>query len=36
MYPRLLRWLGENKITIEQGRIFHEQVPIDAPLRFDA
>ena len=36
MYPQVLRWLSERKISIEKGRIYNEQVPINAPLQYDA
>ena len=34
MYPAVLGWLGERKLTIEGGRLFHEQAPLQAPLLF--
>jgi phosphoribosylglycinamide formyltransferase-1 len=35
MYPLLLRWLSEGKLTIDNnGRIHYEQTPLDHPLQF--
>jgi phosphoribosylglycinamide formyltransferase-1 len=36
MYPQVLRWLGEEKLTIEGGRIFYEQTPIEQPIVFNS
>lgn len=36
MYPQLLRCLSEARISIEGGRIFHQGMPLDTPLQFDA
>lgn len=36
MYPEVLRWLSEGRITIDEGRLFQQEVPLDAPLQFDA
>lgn len=35
MYPRLLQWLAEGRITIDGNRIFHDRKPLSAPLRYD-
>lgn len=33
MYPLLLRWLSEGKLNIDtEGRILHDQVPLDKPI----
>jgi len=32
MYPRVLYWLGNGKLRIHNGRLFHDQVPLDTPL----
>jgi phosphoribosylglycinamide formyltransferase-1 len=37
MYPLLLRWLSEGKLTIDNtGRIHYEQIPLDQPIQFTA
>jgi phosphoribosylglycinamide formyltransferase 1 len=37
MYPLLLRWLSEGKLTIDDnGRIHYEQTPLDQPIQFTA
>ncbi len=34
MYPRLLQWLAEGRITIDESKIFHDCNPLSAPLRY--
>lgn len=34
MYPRLLCWLSENKITITKNQVLHGQVQLEKPLEF--
>ena len=34
MYPRVIGWLGEGKLAIRDGQVFHEQAPLEAPLQF--
>jgi phosphoribosylglycinamide formyltransferase-1 len=35
MYPLLLRWLSEGKLIIDDnGRIQHEQTPLEQPIQF--
>jgi phosphoribosylglycinamide formyltransferase-1 len=34
MYPRVIGWLGEGKLAIRNGQVFHEQAPLEAPLQF--
>ena len=37
MYPQLLRWISENKLSIDtNGRILYEQTPLEAPLLFNS
>jgi phosphoribosylglycinamide formyltransferase 1 len=36
MYPRVIGWLGEGKLVIRNGQVFHEQAPLAAPLQFDS
>ena len=36
MYPQLLSWLSEKRLTIDKGRILNEQVPLEKPLQFGA
>ena len=36
MYPRLLGWISENKLSIDtDGRILYEQSPLEEPLVFN-
>lgn len=32
MYPQVLYWLGNGKLRIDDGRLYYEQQPLDAPL----
>ena len=32
MYPRVLYWLGKGELRIDNGRLFFQQRPLDAPL----
>ena len=34
MYPAVLSWLSENKLTIEGGQVLHEQALLEQPLVF--
>jgi phosphoribosylglycinamide formyltransferase-1 len=34
MYPRLLSWLSENKLTITKNQVLHDQVVLEKPLEF--
>ncbi len=34
MYPVLLQWLAEGRLTIDEGRILHDRKPLSAPLRY--
>ena len=36
MYPRVLQWLAEGKLVIDQGRLFYEQVALEKPIQFEA
>jgi phosphoribosylglycinamide formyltransferase-1 len=36
MYPQVLRWLSEEKLTIQGGRVFYEQTPIEQPIVFNS
>ena len=36
MYPRILGWLSEGRLTIHDGRILNEKKPLEAPLQFSA
>ena len=36
MYPRVLGWLSEGRLTIHHGRILNEKTPLEAPLQFSA
>jgi phosphoribosylglycinamide formyltransferase-1 len=36
MYPQVLRWLSEEKLTIKGGRIFYEQAPLEQPIVFNS
>jgi len=34
MYPQVLYWLGNGTLEIKNGRIYYEQVPLEAPLLY--
>lgn len=34
MYPQVLRWLSDNKLTIEGGQPFYEQALLEQPILF--
>ncbi len=34
MYPQVLRWLADQELTIEGGRIFYAEAPLESPIRF--
>ncbi len=36
MYPTLLQWLGEGRMTIDGKQILHDRKPLSAPIRFEA
>jgi phosphoribosylglycinamide formyltransferase-1 len=35
MYPQVLRWLSDKKLTIEGGRLFYELALLDHPITFN-
>lgn len=35
MYPQLLQWFSENRLSIHQGRVYFEQHPLETPLQFN-
>jgi len=35
MYPQVLRWLSNKKLTIEGGRLFYEQALLEQPIAFN-
>ena len=35
MYPQVLRWLSDQKLTIEGGRLFYEQALLEQPIEFN-
>ena len=35
MYPTLLQWLGEGRLSIEANQAFHDGQPLAAPLRLE-
>jgi phosphoribosylglycinamide formyltransferase-1 len=35
MYPQVLRWLSDNKLTIEGGQLFYEQALLEQPIAFN-
>ena len=36
MYPAVLGWLAEGRLTIEGGRAYYDNAPLQAPLQFTA
>lgn len=34
MYPEVLYWLVNGKLKIDNGRLFYEQTPLEAPLEY--
>ena len=34
MYPRVIGWLGDGKLKINNGQVLYEQAPLETPLRF--
>lgn len=34
IYPQVLRWLADQDLTIEGGRIFYAKAPLESPIRF--
>jgi phosphoribosylglycinamide formyltransferase-1 len=35
MYPQVLGWLSDNKLTIEGGQLFYEQALLEQPISFN-
>ncbi len=35
MYPTLLQWLGEGRMSIDGKQIIHDRKPLSAPIRFE-
>jgi phosphoribosylglycinamide formyltransferase-1 len=35
MYPQVLGWLSDSKLTIEGGQLFYEQALLEQPISFD-
>jgi phosphoribosylglycinamide formyltransferase-1 len=35
MYPQVLGWLSDSKLTIEGGQLFYEQAVLEQPISFD-
>jgi phosphoribosylglycinamide formyltransferase-1 len=35
MYPQVLRWLSDKKLTIEGGQLFYEQALLEQPIAFN-
>ncbi len=35
MFPQVLSWLSDNKLTIEGGQVFYEQALLDQPILFN-
>ena len=36
MYPQVLSWLSSGSLSIEQGRLYYQQAPLEKPIPFDA
>jgi phosphoribosylglycinamide formyltransferase-1 len=36
MYPQVVNWLADGTLEIKNGRIYHEQAPLEAPLSYPA
>jgi hypothetical protein len=36
MYPQVLRWLSDKKLTIEGGQLFYEQALLEQPISFNS
>lgn len=36
MYPQVLSWLSDKKLTIEGGQLFYEQALLEQPITFDS
>lgn len=36
MYPQVLCWLSENKLTIDGGRLYYEQALLEQPISFNS
>ena len=36
MYPAVLAWLAEGRLTIEGGQVYYDQARLQAPLQFSA
>ena len=35
MYPQVLSWLSDNRLTINQGQIYYDKALLEQPIRFD-
>lgn len=35
MYPQVLSWLSDNRLTIRDGQIYYEKALLEQPIRFD-
>jgi len=35
MYPQVLRWLSDNRLTIDGGQLFYEQALLEQPIPFN-
>lgn len=35
MYPQVLRWLGDKRLTIREGQVFYDQALLEQPIQFD-
>ena len=35
MFPQVLSWLGEKKLTIKEGQVFYDQALLEQPIQFD-
>jgi phosphoribosylglycinamide formyltransferase-1 len=36
MYPQVLSWLSSGDLSIKDGRLYYEQIPLEKPIPFDA
>ncbi len=34
LYPQVLRWLADKTLTIDGGRIYHDQALLESPIRY--
>ena len=35
MFPQVLSWLGDKKLTIKEGQVFYDQALLEQPIQFD-